>query len=319
MPGTTGGPNSLPQLVDGNAGLRTQFGTIIPPGAHVAAFVCNSAVDWSDQPYITANLVSTLDAGLKRCRTGRGDYVIVLPGHSESVVDATMLANLKAGSRIVGIGHGSMRPVFRWTATGSQWALSVADVLIAGLNLKLEGANGVVKAILVTGASSIIAFNKIMVASGATNKATIALEYGAGSDDFELIANQFHGTETHNVTDGVKIVSAVAGGRIEDNEMAFSATAANGNVHYTAAAVRQRVLRNYLYNTHTASSVALCFDAVAVDGIVSDNRCGCISTGTATTAVVGIKIGAGVLATFFENYVVNDPLKSGLLSPAVDT
>ena len=197
----------------------------------MAAFVRSTGAQSGDDPYVLSNLVTTLAAGLKRCRASMGDYVVVLPGHSESVVDGTMLTNLVAGTRVVGVGHGSIRPVFRWTATGSQWAVSVADVLFTGLNLRLEGANGVVKAILVTGANSILAFNKIQVASGATNKATIAIEYGAGADDFELIGNQFHGTETHNVTDGVKVVAACLGGRIEDNEMVFSATAANGLLH----------------------------------------------------------------------------------------
>lgn len=319
MPGTTQGPNLMPQLADGYMGLRTQFGFMVPPGCHVAAYVSNAAVDYSSDPYISNNKVATLAAGLARCRSGFGDYVVVLPGHSESVTDSTMLANLVAGTRIVGIGHGSMRPVFRWTATGSKWSLNKADVLIAGLNLRLEGANGVVKAIEVTAASSVICFNKIQVASGATSKSTIALEYGAGADDFELIGNQFHGTETHNVTDGVKIVSAVLGGRIENNEMIFSATAANGLIDYTAAALRQRIIGNYIYNTHTASSVGLLFGAVAVDGICADNRVGCINTGALTSGTVAIKIGAGCLVKFFENYGVNDVAASAIILPTVDT
>lgn len=319
MPGSSAGPNLMPQLADGYMGLRTQYGFMVPPGCHVAAYVRSTGAQSGDDPYVLSNLVTTLASGLKRCRSGMGDYVVVLPGHSESVTDATMLTNLVAGTRIVGIGHGSMRPVFRWTATSSQWALSVADVLIAGLNLRLEGANGVVKAIAVTGANSVLAFNKVQVASGASNKATIALEYGSGADDFELIGNQFHGTETHNATDGVKVAAAVLGGRIEDNEMVFSATAANGLIHYTAAALRQRILRNYVYNTMTSSSVGVCFDAVAVDGVMSDNRVAVVNTGTLTSGTVGIKIGAGCLVTFFENYGVNDLAKSGILLPSADT
>lgn len=319
MPGSSAGPNTTPQLVDGYGVLRTQFGVILPPGSHVAAFVRSTGAQSFDDPFVLSNLVPTLAAGLARCRSGLGDFVVCLPGHSESVVDATMLNNLVAGTRVIGIGHGSMRPVFRWTATGAQWAVNKADCLFTGLNLRLEGANGVVKAILCTGGSPVFAFNKIQVASGATNKATIAMEFGAGSDDFEVIGNQFHGTETHNVTDGVKVVAALAGGRIEDNEMVFSATAANGLIHYSAAALRQRIARNYVYNTHTASSVGVLFDAVAVDGVMCDNRVGCINTGALTSGTVAIKIGAGCLVKFFENYGVNDVSASGIVLPTVDT
>lgn len=319
MPGITSLPNLPAALVDGNQILRTQFGIILPPGAHVAAYVRSTGAQSGDDAWISSNLVATLDAGLKRCRSGLGDYVICLPGHSESVTDATMLANLVAGTRVIGVGNGGNRPVFRWTATGSQWAITKADVIFAGLKLRLEGANGVVKAIISTAADTIFQFNVIEVASGATAKATICMEMGAGADRFGIIQNEFYGTETHNVTDGIKVVAANLGGRIIGNEMIFSATAANGLVHFTAAALRTKTIGNYIYNTHTASSAALVYDNVAVDGICSDNRCGCINTGTLTSGTICILDGAASLVKFFENYGVNDIVKSGILLPSVDT
>jgi hypothetical protein len=69
----------------------------------------------------------------------------------------------------------------------------------------------------------------------------------------------------------------------------------------------------------TSSSVGVCFDAVAVDGVMSDNRVAVVNTGTLTSGTVGIKIGAGCLVTFFENYGVNDLAKSGILLPSADT
>lgn len=308
---------SVPRLpfIQSGYGIVTPFGIQLPPGGRVAAYVRSTGIADYDDPTIAQNLVTTLSSALQRVRTGKGDTVFILPGHSESVTDATMLTNLLPGTKIIGVGRGSNMPVFRWTATAAQWALNQADVIISGLRLRLEGANGVVKAILITAADCVITNCDIEVASGAALKATIAIELGAGSSRTEIVGNIFRGTATHNVTDGVKIVSAVDQVRISDNEMVFSATAANGLIHFTAAATNTKVLRNYLYNTHTASSACLVYDAVAADGIAAENYYGVLNNGAAASQ--GATFGAGSLIKCFQSFCSDEPQKSGALAPAV--
>ena len=319
MPYQSPYPADLPTMGAG-VGIRTAYGLVLlPPGSKVAAFVRSTGAQPADDPQLSANLVTTLAAGLSRVRTGLGDTVVCLPGHSESVTDATMLTNLLPGTRIVGMGRGSNMPTFRWTATASQWVVDDADVVFQNLRLRLEGANGVVKAIVVTAADVGFYQNDIEVASGASNKATIALEFGSGANRFEVIGNVFRGTATHNVTDGVKVVAAVDQGRIEDNEMVFSATAANGLVDFTAAATNVKMFRNYMYNTHTASTSCITMANVAVDGIVAENALAVVATGAQTSNTTGINTGAAVLVRFFDNLVSNDPRASGILQPAADT
>lgn len=301
------------------AGLaqRSPYGIVLlPPGSRVAAYVRSTGGQSGDDPQLANNMVTTLAAGLARARSGLGDSVICLPGHSESVADATMLDNLVPGTRIVGIGQGSNMPVFRWTATGSQWVLNDADVSISGLRLRLEGANGVVKAILCTAADNNITGCDIEVASGATAKATIALEFGAGAHRFNVAGNRFRGTATHNATDGIKIVAAVTDGRVADNEMVFSATATSGLIHATAAALGLKILRNMVYNTHTASSSAIVVDAVAATGIIGGNWLGTL----ASSASQPLLIGAGADLRLFENYAsdtggASTVSQSGILNP----
>lgn len=298
-------------------GIRTTFGILLPPGGKVAAYVRSTGQQEGDDAAIIDKLVLTLAAGLARSRSGLGDTVIVLPGHSESVADATMFDNLKDGTRIVGIGNGSAKPVFRWTATGSQWALSKADVLITGLKLRLEGANGIVKAILVTGANATFFDNEIQVASGASNKATIALELGTGSDGAFICSNWWYGTATHNLTDGIKVVSAVDRVRIVGNIMDFSVTAANGNIHVTAAATKMVIASNVMQNDHTASTACVAVDAVAATGMIWDCYGSTINNGTVTSQ--GIILGAGCLMRAFQNFSSDEPVKSGVLTPVVAT
>jgi hypothetical protein len=188
-----------------------------------------------------------------------------------------------------------------------------ADVTIQGLRLRLEGANGVVKAINVTAADFGLYGCDIEVASGASNKATIALELGTAADRFEVCGNVFRGTATHNVTDGVLIAGVSSNGRITDNEMVFSATAANGNIRVSAAALGVKVLRNVLYNTHTASTACFAVGAVAADGILADNYAGTVNNGVNTAQ--NFILGATCLFRCFQNFGTDEPRTTGVVIP----
>lgn len=301
-------------------GIRTMHGILLPPGGKVAAYVRSTGQQDGDDTALVDKLVLTLSSGLARCRSGLGDTVIVLPGHSESVADATMLDNLVNGTRVVGIGQGSAMPVFRWTAAGSSWVMDNSNVTLSGLRLRLEGANGVTKAINVTGTDNAILDCDVEVASGASNKAAIALEVGTGAHRFALINNQFRGTATHNATDGVKVVAAVTELLLAWNRMVFSATAGNGLIHVTAAALNCYIGHNSLYNTHTASTACIALDDVASDGLCEYNTVATtVGTGTAPAAAGIVLAGTNTLWRFFENYSTPTKNTSGIICPVVDS
>lgn len=302
------------------SGIRTPFGTfVLPPGARIAAFVRSGLDASGDDVFLAENLCPTLSAALGRVRAGRGDTVIVLPGHSESVVDALMLTNLVAGTKIIGVGRGSNMPVFRWTATGSQWPITVADVQISGLRLRLEGANGVVKAIVCTAADCLISGCDIETSSGAANLATIAVEFGAGAHRCEFIQNQVRGVAAGVCTDIVKVVGTPDLLRITDNEMFAAATSATGLIHVTTVATNLRIMRNIIANLTAASIAAIGIDNVAATGMVSDCYVSVLATGAHTSNTSGIAMGAAALLRAFQCFSSNDARASGLLQPAVDT
>jgi len=317
------GPLLSAQLVDSTTALRTQFGIILPPGAHVAAYVRSTGFQSGDDPYISANLVTTLAQGLSRCRSGFGDFVVCLPGHSESVTDATMLTNLVAGTRVIGVGHGSMRPVFRWTATASQWSITKADVVFSGLNLRLEGANGVVKAIAVTGNDVCILGCDIETGSGASNKATIAIEVGtgaAGGTRFTFAGNNVRGVVAGASTNVLLVSNAADGITITDNDMICAGTTTNGLINVQSAATSLKIKRNALENTVASSVACINFANVAADGVCADNYCTVKNATTITQGTTGITVGGtNNLVGFFQNFTLNSVNSSGILTPAADT
>lgn len=265
---------------------------------------------------IASQTYTTLAAALANCRANRGDTIIVLPQHSESV---TTTPTFVAGVSIIGVGNGAERPQFRWTTTASQWAVTVNNVFIQNCHLMFEGANGVVKAINVTGTDFTLTGCDIETASGASNKATIAIEIGSAAHRATISGNNIRGTATHNSTDVIKVVGGTppTNVRIEDNEIVCSATAGNGMIHFTVASTESRVLRNYCYNTHTSSTACIVYDNVAVDGLCADNYTAVMNNGTASSQ--GLTFGAGSLVKCVQNYCDDEPNKSAILAPTAAT
>lgn len=297
-------------------GYRTPWGIMLPPGGRVAAYLRSTGAQDGDDITIGNNLVTTLASALQRVRSGMGDTIVVLPGHAENV---TTTPTFVAGTRIVGIPLGTATPAFTWTATDSQWAISVANVEIRGCKLNISGANGVVKGIAVTGANCTIAENEIHLATGAALKATIGIEAGSGADDFAFIGNRVYGTATHNVTDGILIAAATVRNRVVGNQMIASATAANGLVRVSAAALQLDISWNRIYNTHTSSTACIAVGNVAADGVICYNAVAtAVGTGTAP-ASTGVVLGAAALCRCFENYATPTAATSGIISPAVDS
>jgi len=309
--------DGLPRVGVG-AGIKTTFGTLLPPDGEVVAYVDSNGVQDGDDHAIKDMVVLTLAAALNRCRAGKNDIIVVRPGHAENVALTTDLDNLVAGTRIVGYGHGANMPTFTWTATTSQWAIDNADVQISGLRLAISGAV-VVKGIVITAADCVISDCEIVHATGASNKATIAIEVGSAGLDCTIAGCRIRGTKTHNSTDVIKLVGGTvpSGFRFIGNEWIGSATAANGVVHITVAALDCVIANNMLYNTHTSSTSCVTVDNVAADGILAYNTYCTMNDGTATAQ--GAVLGAAALFKTVECYSVDEPIKSGILTPAAGT
>lgn len=307
------------QLVGGaSGGIRTLYGVVLPPGGRVAAYVRSTGPQSLDDQGITSRLVPTLAQGLAECRSGLGDYVVVLPGHSESGVGTTMLSGLVSGTRIIGVGQGALMPTFRWTATTDNWALAANNVYIYGLRLRMEGANGVVQGITWTGADCIMEGCDIELSSGAANLATVGINLSNASASRSWIQNNvFRGVVAGAVTDGVLVSAAVDQAVILGNKMMFAGTTTNGNIRVSGAATDILISANQCHNQTAASTTCIAIADVASTGIVSDNYCSVENNGTAASQGV---VFAGVTTTkirAFQNFCSDEPGKSGALAPAV--
>jgi hypothetical protein len=304
-------PAYVPQNV-----FASHYGTFIAPGSHIVAFVRSTGAQGHDDSFVQSLLVTNLDQALQRCTAGQNDVIVVLEGHSESVTTGTFLASLVAGTRIVGIGRGSNRPVFRWTETAASWAVDVDDCVIENLHLRLEGASGVVKAINITGANTLLQNCLIQVSSGASNKAAIAIEVGTGAHNTEIVGNKIIGTVAGEVVDCIKVVAAVTDCRIVDNEIDVPTSVATvGPIDVTAAALGLNILRNLIRNSQASSTAAITFGAAAMSGICAYNGL-CAMGADATPAATIIADNAANIMRFIENYGISEDDLSGVITPA---
>lgn len=312
------------QIVTNN-GLRTQYGVIIPPGAKLAAYVRSTGVQSTDDAYTANNLVTTVAQGLARVRPGLGDFVVCLPGHAEIVADGTTFSGaLVAGAKVVGVGRGGNMPTIFFSAVASQWLVNKADVVIAGLRLASPTAaqgfvGNSIGPLTVTAADCGIYYNEFVVASAGGQFITATMQLQAGADRADVSGNVFRGAVNGGSGSAITVTAAIADARICDNEMAV-ACQAGGNIAVSAAATGLKILRNVINNTTAASVVAISFTNVAVTGQCAYNTMTVLSTGGVSPGVTGITVGGtNNLIGFFQNFCVNDPNKSGLLVPVVDT
>lgn len=77
--------------------------------------------------------LATIDYAIGLCTANKGDRIFVLPGHTETISAAAGIACDVAGITIQGFGNGSLRPTITWSAVGSTWTVSAANVTIRNI------------------------------------------------------------------------------------------------------------------------------------------------------------------------------------------
>lgn len=265
--------------------IGTPNGTWIKPGGNVVAYVRSTGVQSGDLPEVATNLVSTIAAGVARCRASMNDVVMVLPGHTETLTGTSNLFTPVAGAQVIGCGNpGSTNaPNVTISATGAGIALSAANMTLAGLNINSATA-AVTGAIVVTGAG-VTLVNNFISFTGALG-ANVAIQV-TGAATFSLLDNYI------TVNSTAAIVGVTGAGstnlRIENNRIRQSQGTGGGACLDIAntAGISGFIARNF-FKTATGTAA----NAIFVTGAAADVTIGC-----------------------FENYAADDATGSGILEP----
>jgi hypothetical protein len=121
-------------------GVRTPFGTINFPTSRSLYVRSTGPADGDPKEIVNGgDFYTTVAAALDHCRSGKGDQVIVLDGHTETVSTADAWPNLKPGTKIIGWGDGTNRPTVTFSAAAASILLNVANVSISNFIFNCAG------------------------------------------------------------------------------------------------------------------------------------------------------------------------------------
>jgi hypothetical protein len=307
----------LPFVGNTNIGQRTLYGTWLPPGSRVAAYVGPQS-DATDAYSSSSLLVSTLNAGLARCRSGKGDTVVVLPGHTENVSTADFFTSLVAGTNIVGVApfRSTLMPTFTFTATAATFLVDVANVTISGLKFAV-GIDEVVNMLNVSGAGCSLINNYFQVGTASNMDSDTPLIVSSGATDCSIIGNHFIGTSTAINTN----IIAVSGTAVDNFTIAHNfihaSVASSGLISLTGTATGFRIHENTLHNTSGTAPNGISHADTALVGTIHDNR---FAFTTDITVLTGSIAAAGVATASvrsLNNFGCDEDSLGGVLTPVL--
>lgn len=296
---------------------RTPFGTLLNPIGRVVAYVRATPLGGNfNDANIASMSYTTLSAALAKCTSGRNDIIVVMPGHTENITVGTYLSALVSGTQIIGVGQGTNRPTFTFTATASRFNVAATNVTFSNCILSFAGGAAVTIGIDVTAASVRFTGCEFVTSALNTSRADNVIRLSAGADDFTFDNNRMRGNNAANgVVDNILVNATVARPVFRGNFMSLGVTVATvGLIRFAAIATDCLVADNVMASRLATSSTILDFDAAAT-GMAIGNRC---EIGSNQAAGTGFTVGTSGFR-FIENYVTGVVDTSGYLSPAADT
>ena len=160
----------------------------VPPTTGKVFFVSNRSGDSgsdgnsglsAERPF------STLAKAVGLCSSGRGDVIVVMPGHAETI--STTVTPI-AGSAIVGLGWGANRPTFTTSGAIDGFTVSANNVMVR--NIRISGAASATALVELSGTDFTCEGVEFIHTAAPVDAVTIS----SGGDRFSFIRCSWRGT-----------------------------------------------------------------------------------------------------------------------------
>lgn len=232
--------------------------------------------------------LATIQFAIGLCVANRGDVIILMPGHAESITAAGSLAMNKAGVRVIGIGRGANRPTLTFsTVVGATIAMSANSCSFENVIFDYTGIDAITTGINVT-ASDCAIQNCKFIMSNSTNQATNGITLGSGANNFfaldnEVLANNA-GADTW-LTSAVTIANVT----LQRNRISgdFAVAAVNNATNAWARCV---ITHNLFYILGTGKAIILVSTASGMIGWNMTQITANIAAGGSMTAAAALKV-----------------------------
>lgn len=281
-------------------------------------FVCNrSGANGSNNNDGTSPELplTTLTAALAKCVSGRGDTIIVMEGHAETISSAGGLAISKAGVRIIGCGSGSQRPTLTWaTATTATCTITAAGVLISNI-LCTSTIAALVTLFSISAAG--VQLDRVDYQEDGSTDALSFVTTTAAADDLTIqYCNWVASVTAASALRRWIILTGADRAHIIGNYLNMkgfaTANPANGAVvGVTTASLNVRIEGNTFIDSNSTGNITISMLANST-GVIRDN-----AVATSKTSQVGSVAPASCYA--YNNFATNNTAASGLLDPVADS
>jgi hypothetical protein len=204
---------------------------------------------------------STLDYAIGQCSASRGDVIYVLPGHAETISGAAGVAIDVAGVSVIGLGRGSLRPTFNFTATASTITMSAANCSVQNL-LFTGGVDAVVSYLVISAADC-----KVLNCEyrDVTGQCTDGILTTAAADRLEIAGLRHDGA----VAAGTNAAIAIVGGdRISIHDCDFDGNFAVGCIDIRTTATTDLEVHKCKARTRNAADIFIVDTITASTGTI---------------------------------------------------
>lgn len=284
-----------------------------------ATFAAEYPVDKEGGTRIFATLAAAIaDSNVV---AARGDVLLLLPGHTETITSSTTLTLSKSGVKIVGLGQGATRPTITYTtAATARINVTAANIRFGNCIFVANFANVATAFILTTApgfeisgdcefrdTSSILNFLALVTTTVAVN-----------SDGLVFNGNRVAMLGITAATTPIKIAGTHNRAKINDN---FIVKAVLNNTscllaHGSLVVTNLEMARNVVFSDNTDSATGgflVTTTSTTNTGMICDNKVRGLDVAAA------ILIPTGAMYGMMNNLYTGDADTSGFVLPAIGT
>ncbi len=280
------------------AGLLT-FGTIFYVHSGTGSDTANDGRR-PEQPY------ATIATAIGSATANKGDVILVMPGHAETVTSSITVN--KAGVKIMGLGDGLVRPSITGNGTIDAINVTAANVTIENIQFPAPSTTAQTADINVAAAGCTIR-NTYHIGSQTSKYKVDMITVAATANDLLVEGVRAFNTVDTTNTSWLSLEAAVA--RAEIRGCYVAGEFATGVLMDEATATLVYIHHNTFKNV-TAATACVTFTTGNSTGVMEH----CFVSGRHTTIASNLVEGTGM--DFHQVYVVEEPVKNGLLEPGVD-
>lgn len=252
----------------------------------------------------------TIAAAIALCTANNDDWVIVMPGHTESIGASGALWNI-AGVTIIGLGNGGNRPTVTWHTTDAVVTINAANITIRNIVTKVD-IDEVVSMFLVSGAD--VTFDTVDFQETTSCQAIQWLKAMSGATRLK-ITNCTHrqATAAASAQKWIELVG-VANASITNNSFMLT-----GNANTASHLISGSTAVSYIEIANNrlmwlGGTITKIVNLVTTStGFICDNR---LASGTAVSTATAL---TGDACFFSQNFWLDNSSGSALLAPAVGT